>query len=161
MTYYIVGSDEERAAVEEQALWRVEDNAVHSPNKHWKFAVLMAGTMESETAALATLGEVKARWTAAKASGLEVVDLRSPELRHSLALQRIPVFIYLVESQERADYILASIEGDRNESESPRPTFFAFKATTSEEEASVAEFVESLAGRDVRVIDGRTFAPIE
>jgi hypothetical protein len=161
MTYYIVGSEEQRAEIEEQGVaWQAADHDEYYPNKRWQFAVLMAGTMESETAALATVNEVKARWMAAKATGLEIVDLRQPELRRSLALQRIPIFIYLVDSQEKANNILAAVEDD-NESETLRPVFFAFKATTPEEESNVAAFIESWEGREVQVIDYRNLGPIE
>lgn len=161
MTYYLVGSEEERASVVAQAMWQVEDNAEYYPGKHWNFEVLVAGTVEAETDAMASLRETNARWTAAGATGLEVIDMRQPELRHSLNLQRIPIYIYLVESQMRADDIIASVESDRNESETPRPRVFAFKATTPEEEARVAEFVASWEGRNVQVLDYRPSASDE
>jgi len=161
MTYYIVGSEEQRVSILEQATWQVEDNAVYNPDKRWQFGVLMAGTVEAETDALATLDEIKARWTATGASGLEIADVREPELRHSLALQRVPIFVYLVESQTRANNIIAAVESDRNESETHQPMFFAFKATTPEEEASVAAFVETWEGRDIQFLDYRNIAPIE
>jgi len=157
MTYYIVGSEEQRGVVETQAWGQVENNDAYNPENNWKFAVLMAGTVEAETDALATLDEIKARWAAVGSRGPEIVDVREPELRHSLVLQRLPIFIYLVESQAGASNILAAIESDRNES----AMFFAFKATTPDEEAGVAAFVQTWAGREVQLIDYRNIAPIE
>jgi hypothetical protein len=156
MTYYLVGSEEQRQAVEDQAIMRVEDNAVYNPGRNWKFSVVsLTGIPAEDEAVLRRIEQVKADWQAAGASGLEVIDLRQPELRPSAAVQRAPIFIYLAESQAKATEILAAVESDRNESETPPPVFHAFKVTTSEEEVWVSEFVESLQGRDVQIIDAR------
>ena len=77
MTYYIVGSEEQRLSVQAQAEGEVEDNALYYPEKQWKFAVLVAGTPEEEADVLATITVAGERWANAGASGLQVLDLRS------------------------------------------------------------------------------------
>jgi hypothetical protein len=156
MTVYLVGSEEQRQAVEDLAIMRVEDNAVYNPGRNWKFSVLLlTGVPAEDEPVLRRIEQVKADWQAAGASGLEVIDLRQPEPRPSAAVQESPIVIYLAGSQAKATEILAAVESDRNESETPPPVFHAFKVTTSEEEVRVSEFVESLQGRDVQIIDAR------
>jgi hypothetical protein len=163
MTYYLVSSEEQRDAVQAEAQWQAEDNAVYNPAAvRWQYeVVLMSGNAAEDAAVLQSIDEVRYRWQAVGASGLEVVDLRPLELRHSLSIQQAPIFIYLVESQESATNLLSSIESDRNESETPAPVFHAFKVASPEEEAWVSEFRETLQGRNVQVIDVRNLGPIE
>jgi len=77
VTYYLVESTAQRDLVLAEATREAEDQAVYSPDRHWKFAVLLAGTAEDEAVALSTIGEAQVRWAQAGASGLEVVDRRS------------------------------------------------------------------------------------
>ena len=106
-------------------------------------------------------------------TGMEIVDVRQPELRESLAPPPRPIVIYLVESQARANDILAAVRNEMAESDTSQTMYFAFKATTPEEEASVTAIVETWQGkdvtgiaetwghRDVQLVDLRNFAPID
>jgi len=160
MTYYIVGSEEERTAVVAQATWRLEDNAEYYPEKHWSFEVLVAGTGAEEVTASATLADVKARWTAVGATGLEILDLRQDEPRRNLALPLQPIIIYLVDSQTRADEIVVAARNELT-NDADEPLIFAFKATTPDEESSVGALISSWFGRDIQVVDHRAMTTTE
>jgi hypothetical protein len=155
MTYYIAGSDEDAAYIAEEAQATKDDIAIHQQGRTWKFAILVASNPEAEASVMATIEQARARWAAAGASGLEIVDTREPQLRASIAEAAKPVIVYLVNSERRAFDIITSVESDRNESEFPQPRFFALKVTTAEEEAVLAGFLEGWAGRDLQVIDLR------
>jgi hypothetical protein len=164
MTYYLVGSEEQRQAIETEAQWTRNDNVEYNSNPLWKFEViLMTGVADEDEEILRSIERERARWQAIGASGLEVVDLRQPELRFAAALQRTPVVIYLVESQARANNILASVREERADIESAdvNTDFHAFKVTTAEEEAWVTGFVETLQGREIQIIDYRNLGPME
>ena len=90
----------------------------------------------------------------------EPVNVRQAEPNESLLQQRL-IVIYLVQSRESANDIMAAIRNERAESDTPPTMSFAFKATTPEEEASVAAFVETWEGRDIQFLDYRNIAPIE
>jgi len=158
MTHYLVGSEAQRQAIEAEAAWQRNDNIEYNSNPQWKYTViLMSGVPEEDEEILRLLEAERARWQAIGASGFEVVDLRRPEPSSSVSVQDLPVFIYLVESQSRANNIMAGVGEEQADVES-RGAYsdsHAFKVTTPEEEAWVADFVETLAGRDVKVMDIR------
>jgi hypothetical protein len=161
MTYFLVGSDEQRDLVLAEAALTADDVATYHPGLEWQFAVLTAGTVEEETEALATLEEVKKRWMATGASGLEIVDRRDPDLRQGIAQQRLPIFVYVVESQQKANDIEAELADTYRATGRAQSTSFVFKATTPEEEAGVTAFVQSWQGRDVRLLDLRGLGPVD
>jgi hypothetical protein len=120
------------------------------------YLIALAGTCLAFTAIVAASGlSGLSLGGSAPAPAPPVIDLRQPEFRPSASVPPSPIFIYLAESQAKATEILAAVESDRNESEVPAPVFHAFKVTTAEEEVWVSEFVKSLQGRDVQIIDAR------
>jgi hypothetical protein len=77
MTYYIVDSHEMMLALETEVRQQQADNALYAPNRHWQYSILLATTPAETEDALGIVEQAKARWKAADASGLEIVDLRA------------------------------------------------------------------------------------
>src|SRR5687767_9194153 len=76
-----------------------------------------------------------------------VADVRKPVGSESQAVQPRLIVIFLVESRERANDVMAAVRHER--AKTSQVMFFAFKATTPEEEASVTALVDTWEGKDV------------
>jgi hypothetical protein len=75
MSYFLVASEEQWQAVMEQKLKEAEDWLLNG-GQIFRFAVLLAGTASENAQAAEVVAGAQARWAAAGATGLEVVDLR-------------------------------------------------------------------------------------
>jgi hypothetical protein len=167
MTYFLVGSMSQYDFVMAEQTAIAETKASKG-EEHW-FSVLLADTPFWATDAWDQIEQAKAEWRRCCATApLQVVDLRHPEVIDmrqlasdtNLLSQYSPIVIYLAESEAIAASALASAESDRNESEKPRPVFFAFKVTTPEEKADLAAFVATWEGHEVHLLDSRNSSPV-
>jgi hypothetical protein len=64
-------------ALETEVRQQQADNALYAPNRNWQYSILLATTPAETEDALGIVEQAKARWKAADASGLEIVDLRA------------------------------------------------------------------------------------